>query len=553
MADVSGASLIVRSLKEQGVNTIFDLPGDPVSSIVNTAGDEGLQRITFRHEQAVAMAAQAYGYVNRSIGVGVVASGPAMTNAVTGLATAWANTWPMLLIGGASEMGRRGLGDFQETPQVEAAAPFCKWSVAVEDVSRIPWFVSTAIRKAMSGRPGPVYLDLPADIINGTVDESEVVEAPVQAPIPRPGADPELIEQAVQAIEAAERPLLIVGKGAAWSDAGAEATALVDALQIPFVPSPMGKGVVPDDHALAFAGARSYALRNADLVILAGARFNWLFHFGEAPRFAEDVQVIQIDIDPEEIGNNLPPTVGLAGDARTVFKQITEAASRPRRRFESPWVQALQEERQKNADAIQPMVNSDVPFTNMYRMYRELNQIADRDAYVVADGESTMALSRVMQSNFEPRHRLDAGVSGCMGTGVPYAIGTQVAVPGQQVISVNGDYSFGWNGIEIDTAVRHKLPIVFIVANNGTVRSEGAFTSGPFEPEDAVRYDKMMDAFGGHSEHVKTVDELRPALERAFGSGRTALVNVAIDPQGGRKSQEFSWLSRLGRMRYTGE
>ncbi|MDA1002773.1 MAG: thiamine pyrophosphate-binding protein [Chloroflexi bacterium] len=553
MAEVTGARLIVRSLQEQGISTIFDLPGDPVSAIVNTAGDAGMQRITFRHEQAVAMAAQAYGYVTRSVGVGVVASGPAMTNAVTGLATAWANTWPMLLIGGASEMGRRGLGDFQETPQVAAAAPFCKWSVAVEDVRRIPWFVATAVRRAMSGRPGPVYLDLPADIISGTVDESEVVRAPVMAPIPRPGADPTLIEQAVQAIEAAERPLLIIGKGAAWSDAGAEASALVDALQVPFVPSPMGKGVVPDDHPLAFAGARSYALANADLVILAGARFNWLFHFGEAPRFAPGVKVIQIDIDPEEIGNNVPATVGLVGDAQVVFKQITEAASRPRRRLESPWVQALEAERQKNADAIAPMVNSDAPFTNLYRMYRELNEVADRNAYVVADGESTMALSRVMQSNFEPRHRLDAGVSGCMGTGVPYAIGTQVGAPGKQVISVNGDYAFGWNGIEIDTAVRHKLPIVFVVANNGTVRSAGAFTSGPFTPDDAVRYDKMMDAFGGHSEHVTAVDELRPALERALGSGRTALVNVAIDPQGGRKRQQFSWLDRLGRMRYTGE
>ena len=554
MAEVTGASLIARSLKEQGVETVFDLPGDPVGTILSECVNEGMERVTFRHEQAVAMAAQSYGYVGRRLGVGVVASGPAMTNAVTGLTTAWANCWPMLLIGGASEMGRRGLGDFQETPQVEAAAPFCKWSVAVEDVRRIPWYIATATRKAMSGRPGPVYLDLPSDIITAVADEAEVVPAAKVPEAARPAADPELVKEAARAIAEAERPLLLIGKGAAWSDAADEARELVDRLQIPFVPSPMGKGVLPDDHPLGVAGARSFALRNVDLVLLVGARFNWIFHFGEAPRFAPDVKVVQLDIDPDEIGNNIPVTVGLVGDAKVVLRQLAEeVGTNARRRLESPWVQSLHEERDKNAEAIAPMVSSDSPFTNMYRMYAELNEVVDPDGYVVADGESTMALSRVMQANREPRHRVDAGVSGCMGTGVPYAIGVQVAMPGKQVISVNGDYAFGWNGIEVETAIRYKLPITFIVANNGTVKAEGAFTAEEFEPDGALRYDKMMEAFGGHGEFVQTLDQLRPALERAIGSGRTSLVNVAVDPQGGRKRQEFSWLNRLGRMRYTSD
>src|SRR5215207_274369 len=275
MATINGAGLMAEALQRNGVDTLFDIPGDPVGGILAAGRGVGMRTYSFRHEQAAAMAAQAYGYVARRIGVSVVASGPAMTNAVTSLATAWANRWPLLLIGGASEAGRRGLGDFQEMQQVAAAAPFCKWSVAIDTPRRIPWFVSTAIRTALNGAPGPVYLDFPADVINARVEEDEVEWTPPAPEPARPHADPREVQRAAQAIAAAERPLLLVGEGTAWADAAAEARELVERLQIPFVPSPMGKGVLPDDHPLCFAGARSYALKNADLVVLAGARFNW--------------------------------------------------------------------------------------------------------------------------------------------------------------------------------------------------------------------------------------------------------------------------------------
>ena len=555
MATTSGSRVMAEALRRNGVEAIFDIPGDPVGGVLAAARAQGIQTYSFRHEQASAMAAQAYGYVTRKIGVSVVASGPAMTNAVTSLATAWANTWPMLLIGGASEAGRRGLGDFQEMDQVAAAAPFCKWSVAIDSARRIPWYVSTAIRRAMSGRPGPVYLDFPADVINTQLDEDEV-EWTAAAPEPaRPHAEPADVKLAAQVIAEAERPLLLLGKGVAWSDAGAEARELIERLQIPFLPSPMGKGVVPDDHPLCFAGARSYALKNADLIVLAGARFNWIFHFGAPPRYAENVKVVQIDIDPEEIGVNVPATVGLVGDAKVVLGQLNEAVgTSARRRLESAWVQALQEEQQRNAAAIAPAINAEDPFTNMYRLFRDVNDVAPPQAIFVDDGESTMAVSRVMQSVSAPRRRLDAGVSGCMGVGIPYAIGAAIAAPGTPVISMNGDYAFGWNGMEIETATRYKLPILFVVANNGSVRSTPqVFNMADYSGEDAIRYDKMMEAFGGHAEYVTTVDQLRPALERALASGKTALVNVVIDPNARRKPQEHSWLNRLGRMRYSAE
>jgi 2-hydroxyacyl-CoA lyase 1 len=554
MATTSGGRILIEALKRQDVSTIFDLPGDPVGSILAAGREAGIRTYSFRHEQASAMAAQAYSYVTRSMGVSIVASGPAMTNAVTGLTTAWANCWPMLLVGGASELRRKGLGDFQETPQVEAAAPFCKWSVAIDNPRRIPYFVETAFKTALGGRPGPVYLDFPADMINARLEEDDV-EWGVPAPEPaRPQADPEDVKRAAAAIAASERPLLLIGKGAAWAGAEDEARELVERLQIPFVPSPMGKGVIPDDHPLCVAGARSHALEKADLVLLVGARFNWIFHFGRAPRFAEGVKVIQVDIDPSEIGTSVPATVGLVGDAKAVLRQLSEEVGMSaRRRMESDWVRDLQRQLEENAAAIAPTVDSEEPFTNMYRLFRDVNAVADDGAIFVDDGESTMAVSRVMQTLRKPRHRIDAGVSGCMGTGIPYAIGAQIAAPGTQVISMNGDYAFGWNGIEIETACRYRLPILFVVANNGSVRSTpNVFNMADYTGEDALRYDRMMDAFGGHSEFVQTSDQLRPALERALASGKTALVNVVIDPNPRRKPQKFGWLDRLGRMRYEG-
>lgn len=553
MAQITGGEILAKALKIEGVDTIFDLPGDPMGTILSACTKEGMRRYTFRHEQATAMAAQAYAYATRQIGVAVVASGPAMTNAVTALDTAWANCWPILLIGGNGELRRRGQGDFQETPQVEAAAPFCKLSASVDDPRRIPYYVNTAVRLAMTGRPSPVYLDLPSDVITAVVDEEQVEYLPATPEIPRPMGDPQLIRKALSEIDRAERPLVLIGKGVAWSDAADEMRQFIDQLQLPFIPSPMGKGVVPDDHPLNAAGARSYALRNADLVVLIGARFNWIFHFGQPPRFAPDVKVVQIDIEASEIGNGVPATVGIVGDAKMVLRQmIDEVGQGGRRRLESSWMDALQAEKKKNEDAIAEMVNSEAAPMNFYRMYRDIREVLPRDATVAVDGESTMAVSRVMLPNYLPRHRLDAGVSGCMGVSVPYALGAQIARPGKQVVSLNGDFAFGWNGMEIETALRYNLPVVFLVANNGSIGGNRAAFARPREGEElnVVRYDKMMEAFGGNAEYVETPQQFRPALERALSAGRPTLLNVVIDPGARRKEQAFDWLARRGRMQY---
>jgi 2-hydroxyacyl-CoA lyase 1 len=549
MAEISGGSILVKALRNEGVDTVFNLPGDPMALVYEACKEKNVRIFTFRHEQAAGLAAQVWSYTTGRIGVAMVASGPAMTNAVTALETARSNCWPFLLIGGSGDLRRRGRGDFQEAPQVAAAQPFCKLSIGIDDPHRIPYYVNTAIRTALSGRPGPVYLDLPSDVITEEVDEDEVHLLPPVPPVPRPAGDPAEIRRALDVIEQSERPLLLIGKGVAWSGGADQMRTLVDRLQIPFVPSPMGKGIVPDDHPLCAAGARSYALSHADAVILAGARMNWIFHFGEAPRFDPDVKVIQIDIEPSEIGHGVPATVGIAGDARSILQQLVdEAGSAARRRLESGWLESIQAERQKNEQAVASMVRSDDAPMNLYRMFHDVSAVLERDATVAVDGENTMAVSRAMLPNFLPAHRLDAGESGCMGVSVPYALGAAVARPGTQILSMNGDFAFGWNGMEIETAIRHQLPIVFVVANNGSIGAGQPRSAG--DGPSVIRYDKMMDAFGGHAEFVATPAELKPALQRAFASGRPALLNVAVLPQRHRKEQPFEWLGRRGRMEY---
>ncbi|MSQ13020.1 MAG: hypothetical protein EXR47_02535 [Dehalococcoidia bacterium] len=555
MAKVTGGEILAKALKIEGVDTIFNLPGDPMGPIASATKPAGMKTYSFRHEQATALAAQAYAYATKKVGVGIVPSGPAMTNAITGLMTAWSGCLPLLLIGGNGDRARRFQGDFQEAPQVETAAPFCKWTASIEDPRHVPYYVNQAVRKIMHGRPGPVYLDMPANVIAGSVDEEQVKYFPAVEAAPRPMADPQSVKRAVEAISKAQRPLLLIGKGMAWSEAQDEIRQFVDRMQIPFVPSPMGKGVVPDDHALNAQGARTYALQNADLVILAGARSNWIFHFLSAPRFSPDVKVVQLDIDPSEIGNGHGVDVGLVGDGKAVFGQMLEEIGRVRRPIETPWLQALETEKEKNSDSIAPMVNSNDAPMNMYAMYREMTKMMARDATVTADGENTMALSRVMVPNYLPRHRIDAGESGCMGVSTPYAIGMQVARPGKQVFSFNGDYAFGWNGFEVETAARYNLPIIYVVANNVSVGGPGHAELGtrlesPEQPE-GIHYDKVMEAFGGDGYFIERLDQVRPALEKALSAHKPSLLNVVIDKRQRRKEQAYTWMtSRTQRMQY---
>ena len=551
MAEVSGAQLIARSLKQHGIEYMFGIVGFPVVPVAFACQAEGLQYFGMRHEQSASYAAQAVSYLTGRPGACLVVSGPGMTNAISGLANAWSNCWPMVLIGGSSDMGQGGMGAFQEAPQVEAARPFVKYAAKIDRVERIPYFVEQAVRISMYGRPGPVYLDLPGDIIDEKIEEEDALPQPPRVPDPpRLQTDPEAVKAALGALRSAERPLVIVGKGAAYSRAEDEVLEFIEKTQLPYLASPMGKGLIPDDHPLSVAAGRSYALQNADLVFLIGARLNWIMHFGKPPRFDENVRVIQLDIAAEEIGTNVPAEVGLVGDAKAVVGQLNAALEEQPWQFsaENTWRTGLAKKIEENQALNEPMLNDDSVPLGYYRVLREIRDMLPRDAILVNEGASTMDIGRQVLPNYLPRHRLDAGSFGTMGVGLSYAIAAQVVNRDKRVVAVEGDSAFGFSGMEVEVACRYNLPITFIVINNNGI------SGGPSEldpnrvPPMALtpnaHYEKVIEGFGGLGFFCEKPDEIRPALEKAFASGKPSVITIMIDSRARRKPQEHAWLTR---------
>ncbi len=551
MAEIDGATLVARCLKQQGIDELFGVVGVPVTGIAAAAPAENIRYIGMRHEQAAGYAAQTISYLKGRIGACIVVSGPGMTNAITAFGNAWSNCWPMLLIGGSSNQLLNHMGDFQAAPQVALAQPFAKWVGQAERIEYIPRYIATAIRTAISGRPGPVYLDLPGDIISAKIDEDQIVYPPrVEAPAP-PTVDESLVKQALDAFRSARSPLAIIGKGAAWAQAEEQVRRFIDETQMPFLASPMGKGVVPDDHPLSVAAGRSYALQNADLIFLIGARLNWIMHFGLPPRFRKDVRVVQLDIAAEEIGTNVPTEVPLVGDAKAVMTQIVAQLEENPWQIaaDSAWRQGLAQEIEVKKAATVPMLESDEVPMNYYRPLKEIQDALPCDAIIVSEGASTMDISRQVLENYEPRSRVDAASWGTMGMGPGSAIAVQVANPGKRVIALEGDAAFGFDGLEVEVAVRHKLPITWIVFNNNGIGGgpselpdDQPLPPGAFVPN--ARYDKVIEAFGGKGYYVETPEAFRTALRESFDSGDTTLINVMINPEAKRRPQQFAWLTR---------
>src|ERR1700745_4252987 len=374
MSEVDGATLVARSLKKQGVQYMFGIVGFPVGPIAQAAQKIGITYIGMRNEQSASYAAQAAGYMTGRPGVALVVSGPGVVHGLAGLANAQQNCWPMILIGGASPTYQNGMGAFQEERQVQIAAPFCKFAHGIESVHRIPYYVEMATRNAIYGRPGATYLDMPDDIIRGKCDLDQVVEVERAPEPPRMVAPAENVEAALNLLERAERPLVLLGKGMAWSRAEDEVRAFIERTQLPFVRSPMGKGVMPDDHPLSAGAARTLALQQADVIFLMGARFNWIFHFGQPPRYAKDVKVIQLDIAPEEIGHNKPTEVALVGDGKAIVKQLNQALA-GRQWFhpkDTPWRRMIAQKAAENAAQIRKQIQDDAAPANYYRALRDV-------------------------------------------------------------------------------------------------------------------------------------------------------------------------------------
>jgi 2-hydroxyacyl-CoA lyase 1 len=552
MAEVDGATLIARNLKKQGVQYMFGIVGFPVQPIAAAAQREGMTYVGMRNEQSASYAAQAVGYLTGRPGACLVVSGPGVVHALAGLANAQQNGWPMILIGGASETWRNGMGAFQEERQVYIATPFSKFAHAIEHVHRIPFYVEMAVRNAIYGRPGASYLDIADDIITGKVDESRV-EEPERCPDPpRTQAVQADVEKALDALRSAERPLVIIGKGMAYSRAEDEVRAFIERTKVPFLASPMGKGVMPDNHPLSVGAARSHALQNADVVFLMGARLNWIMHFGLPPRYNKNVRFIQLDIAAETIGQNAPTEVALVGDGKAIVAQINESLKKREWVYPSdtPWHTSIAEKAAANAAQIAPQLADDQAPANYYRALKDVAAWTPDDAIIIGEGASTMDIGRTQLFNSKPRHRLDAGSYGTMGIGMGFVVAAAVVHPDKPIISVSGDSAIGFSGMEMETVCRYNLPVKIVVFNNGGIGPGHAkHPDNPLKnlkPNALIygaRYDKMMEAFGGKGWFVENPKDLKSALEQATAHKGPALVNVMISQESARKPQQFRWHS----------
>ena len=552
MSEVDGATLIARSLKQQGIDHLFGIVGFPVTAIAAAAQKEGVAYLGVRNEQSAAYAAAAYGYLTGRPGACLTVTGPGVVHGLAGLANAQQNCWPMILIGGASETYRGGMGAFQEERQVLIASPFCKFAHGIESVHRIPYYVEMATRQATYGRPGATYLDMPDDIIQGKCELDKIAEAERVPEPPRTVAPAENVEAALNLLEKAQRPLVILGKGMAWSRGEDEVRAFIERTQVPFVRSPMGKGVMPDDHPLSAGAARTLALQQADVIFLMGARLNWIFHFGLPPRYAKDVKIIQLDISPEEIGHNKPTEVALVGDGKAIMAQVNKALAN-RQWFhpkDTPWRQALTKKAAENVATIKPQVDDDQGPAGYYRALRDVAAWMPKNAILSAEGAGTMDIGLTQLPSFNARSVLNAGTYGTMGVGLGQAIAACVADPSRPVVHLSGDSAIGFSGMEMETLVRYSLPVKIVVLNNG-----GIGPGMPEIPENPMmnlkpnaliygaRYDKMMEAFGGKGYFVEDPKKIRGALDQAMAHNGPALVNVVLSQNSARKAQQFAWHS----------
>ena len=541
-------SLVVGALESAGVDTVFTLVGAPITPILAACVKRGIRPIAVRHEQSAVLMAQAYGYVKGVAGVAIVAQGPAVSNAVTGIHVAWDNCWPVVVIGGASPLATRGRMDFQEAASVRVVEPITKSAVEVTRPERITEVVGRAFWQATEGRPGPVYVGIPGDVIAGRVAVDDVVAFSAPCLAESPG-DPAEIEKLADAMAAAERPLVVIGKGVRWSAGAADRiTQLLEGWQIPFVASPMGRGFVPDDHRLCVGAARSFALANADVVLVVGARLNWMFRFGEV--FAPTAFVAQIDVVADDFARTRSIDLPIVGDVGGVLGQVLDTLEegtkqRPTRRPVG-WLDALDRATEANRQIMAERPSGTGTEITAHRLMTELSGLLPRDSVITVDGEVTMSAARQVLASHTGAARLNSGTNGCMGVGVPFAIGAKLARPASAVVSINGDSAFGFNAMEMETALRHDVPVVFIVANNGGIAGrtiqdkmfpdhpEGVATYLP-----GIRYEKIMEAFGGHAEHVDTIEDVPGAVRRALAADTAACINVEVDPDQGSTSRLY--------------
>ncbi|MBV8456265.1 MAG: thiamine pyrophosphate-binding protein [Acetobacteraceae bacterium] len=546
MAELTGSEILAKCLKKEGVEHLFFLMGGPMLLAEATCIKEGIRMIDVRHEQAAAMMAQAYSRLLQKPSACMAASGPGTTNLVTGVANALIDCCPVVAIGGSSPISQFGRQVFQEIDQMAIMRGCVKYADRAHNLKRIPQQVNFAFQKSISGKPGPVYLDFPGDVLYQKIDESLVDWSFAGRLLldSRPLGNPAQIANLADALANATQPILVSGSGVIWSRAWDEMQALVDKIGIPFYTTPQARGVVPDDHPCSYLSMRSTAFREADLIVVLGTRMNYVIGHAAPPRFGANATIARIDIDPEEIaGAARFVDIPVVGDCKMVLQQLIDGiGTRITTDTYKSWRQKLAEgetAKRTGAGANKYAADGDI---HPVRMLEEIRNFAKRDAILCVDGQEVLNYGRQTVPTFTPGHRLNSGPFGTMGVGLPFGIGAKIAKPDKQVIVVHGDGSFGLNAMELDTAVRHKVPILVVISLNG------GWTADPKRDKPGrdlgyTRFDKMAEALGCYGEYVERPEDIRPALERAqrkVDEGMVALVNVKTDYRARYQGAAFS-------------
>ncbi|MFV8318412.1 oxalyl-CoA decarboxylase [Mycobacterium sp. 23] len=547
-----GFHLVVDALKANDVETIYGVVGIPITDLARTAQDAGIRYLGFRHEGSAGNAAAAAGFLTRRPGVCLTTSGPGFLNGLPALANATTNCFPMIQISGSSGRAVVDLqrGDYQDIDQLNAARPFVKAAYRIARVEDIGRGVARAIRTALSGRPGGVYLDIPGEVLGQAMDVAAGAASVwrVVDPAPRQLSAPDAVERALDLLAAAQRPLIVLGKGAAYAQADKVIRDFVESTGLPYLPMSMAKGLLPDSHPQSAAAARSLAIARADVVLLVGARLNWLLGHGDSPQWAPDSKFIQIDIAATEFDSNQPIEAPLAGDIESVVSALQDGLATHPISASQSWTAELAERKARNDAKMAERLAEDPHPMRFYNALGAIRAVLQRnpDVYVVNEGANALDLARNVIDMELPRHRLDTGTWGVMGIGMGYAIAAAVE-SGRPVVAIEGDSAFGFSGMEIETICRYRLPVTVVILNNGGVYRGDESVPGtdpaPTVLNSGARHELLAEAFGGKGYHVTTPTELQTALSEALASGAPALIDCQLDPAAGVESGHLASLN----------
>jgi oxalyl-CoA decarboxylase len=544
-----GFHLVIDALKLNGINTIYGVPGIPITDLGRMAQAAGIRVLSFRHEQNAGNAAAIAGYLNKKPGICLTVSAPGFLNGLVALANATTNCFPMILVSGSSEREIVDLqqGDYEEMDQLAIAKPLCKAAFRVLHAADIGIGLARAIRAAVSGRPGGVYLDLPAKLFGQVIDAEAGKKSLVKVIDPAPAQipAPDAVKRALDVLKSAKKPLIILGKGAAYAQADDAIRAFVEKSGVPFLPMSMAKGLLPDTHSQCAGAARSTVLKESDVVMLIGARLNWLLSHGKGKNWGEphSKKFIQVDIEPKEMDSNVEIVAPLVGDIDSCVSALLAAMGNKWPAPPADWTGAVSKKREENVAKMAPrLMNNNVPMDYHGALGVLRTVIKERpDAILVNEGANALDLTRGVIDMYQPRKRLDVGTWGVMGIGMGFAIGAAVET-GKPVLAIEGDSAFGFSGMEVETICRYKLPVCVVIFNNdGIYRGTDVNRSGGSDPAPTVfvkgsRYDKMMEAFGGVGVNATTPDELKRAVNDAMDSGKPTLINAVLDPAAGSES-----------------